>query len=251
MVRVERVAGRSEERLVFDSSEVVYHVADKSPTWRGGGPFEVAKYAYGGYGGTGGPGRTELWRRVVPMRIATWARAPDGPWLALGDGGRRVLVLDTATGDHALAFPTLEDVSRRVPEGLRRRQVPGTGGMNYVQRAWALATLERLRGVLGAEATVEDVGGLGGDLVRGRQPAGAVAVPGPLPRHPEKGVRRLRHGDRGGGRRPRLPPGEGRHAVRPGRPARPRGARRAADLPRPEGGTDQRPRLDRAGSGRR
>ena len=119
MVRVERVAGRSEERLVFDSSEVVYHVADKSPTWRGGGPFEVAKYAYGGYGGTGGPGRTELWRRVVPMRIATWARAPDGPWLALGDGGRRVLVLDTATGDHALAFPTLEDGSRRACGGGR------------------------------------------------------------------------------------------------------------------------------------
>ena len=162
MVRVERVEGRTWERLVFDSSEVVYHIADKSPTWRSVGPFEVAKYVYGGYGGEGGPRRTEVWRRAVPMDISTWARAPDGPWLALGDGGTRVLVLDTSTGGYALAFPTLEDAARRIPERLWRRKVPGTGGMNYRQWAWASATLERLRGLLGPEATVRDAGWLGG-----------------------------------------------------------------------------------------
>lgn len=162
MVRIERVEDRREDRLVFDSSEVVYHIADKSPTWRGGGPFEVARYAYGGYGSADGPRRAEVWRRTVPMHVATWSRAPDGPWLALREGARRVFVLDTSTGELVLTFPTVEDAARRVPERLRWRQVPDGGGMNHWQWAWASATLARLRGVLGPEATVGDVGSLGG-----------------------------------------------------------------------------------------
>ena len=162
MVRVERVGGRTWERLVFDSSEVVYHIADRSPTWRTTGPFEVVKYAYSGYGGEAGPQRSEVWRQTVPMNIASWSRAPGGPWLAVGDGGRRVLALDTSTGELALAFPTAEDATSRVPERLWRRKAPGADGMNYRQWAWASETLAALRGVLGPDATVADMGRLEG-----------------------------------------------------------------------------------------
>lgn len=88
--------------------------------------------------------------------------SPDGPWLALREGAGRVLVLDTSTGDLALSFPTLEDVRQWIPEDLWRAKLAGTGGMNFVQWAWASVSLERLRGVLGPEASVEDVGSLGG-----------------------------------------------------------------------------------------
>ena len=161
MVRIERIAGRTDDRLIFDSSETVYHIADRSESFPGDGPSEVAKYVYSGYGGADGPQRTEVWRRLVPMRASTFARAPDGPWLALADGGRRVFALDTSTGEYALVFPSLEDPRLRVPEDQRRRQVPGMD-MNYAQLASKLAQLERSRGVLGLRATVEDVGTLSG-----------------------------------------------------------------------------------------
>lgn len=118
--------------------------------------------AANGYGDEEGPQRAEVWRRIVPMGIVSLAQAPNGPWLALGDGGTRVLTINTSTGDFALVFPTLEDARLHVPEHLWRGKVAGTGGMNFLQWAWASAALERLRGVLGPEATVEDVGILGG-----------------------------------------------------------------------------------------
>ncbi|MCY3838486.1 MAG: hypothetical protein OXH09_07595 [Gammaproteobacteria bacterium] len=162
MVRVERIDGRRQDRLLFESSEVAYVITDNSEPG-GDGPFEVAKYTYRGYGRVAGPQRAEEWRRVVPMPIWSWARAPDGDWLAVGDGANRVVVLDTTTGGYALAFPTLQDAHRRVPKRLWSRPVPGhADGMNFWQWAWASTALGRLRGVLGSEATVRDVGRLDG-----------------------------------------------------------------------------------------
>lgn len=162
-VYVERLEGRSGDRIVFESSEVAYLLADRSEDhpWRG--PFLVARHDYGGYGSEDGPRRTEVWRRLVPMHVSTWA-GPEGPWLALRGPSERVLVLDKSTGEHVLAFPAIEDYRLRIPEHMWSQKVPDLDAdMNHLQWAMASAALTRLRGgVLGPEATVGEVGRLTG-----------------------------------------------------------------------------------------
>ena len=169
MVRVERLPeGAGNDRFHFESSEVAYHIEDAAPAFaRLGreseivtdGLFKVTKVRYEGYGTEEGPQRTEVWNQGAPMHVHTWRLSEGGSWLALR-GTRRVWVLDTSTGDYALAFPTMEDVGRAIPRGQGSKKV--LGDMNYAQWAWASATLPRLRDVLGPDATVEDVGSIGG-----------------------------------------------------------------------------------------
>ena len=185
MVRVVRLPeGAHNDRFHFQSSEVAYHIEDAVPAFRRlgrepeivtDGLFKVTKVRYEGYGTDQGPQRTEIWNQGVPMHVYSWSLSPGGSWLAL-EGGARVWVLDTSTGDYALAFPTMEQLDRGIPEGERSKKV--LGDMNYGQWVWASATLLRLRDVLGPDATVEDVGSKGGvhfiddRLVISRAPTG-------------------------------------------------------------------------------
>ena len=149
------------DRVYFASSSVAYHLLDQGDIRSASGPFKVVKRAYRGYGEAGGPRSNDVWSQEIPVsRVGSMLLSNTGAWLAL-DSGNRVWAIDSRTGELTFAFPDTEDVGLRVPEDSRRDRVPGRN-LNYVQQAWATAALGRLGGVLGPEADIEDVGGLGG-----------------------------------------------------------------------------------------
>lgn len=154
------------DRVYFASSNVAYHLVDQGDIRTQSGPFKVVRREYWGYGDPGGPQSRDVWSREIPVsHMGAMILSNNGAWLAL-KSGNRVWALDADSGELTFAFPTTEDVGLRLPEESRYDMVPDRN-LNYAQQAWAAAALERLRGVLGPDADVEDVGGLGGVGFRG------------------------------------------------------------------------------------
>ncbi len=170
-VRVERILRGGalrpvKDRVYFESSEVAYYLVDRRTTDRQ--EFEVVKTRYQRYGESGGPERTDQWSRTIPGRLlGSMVLSNNGDWLALQDGGR-VWALDAATGDIVFAFPTTEDLGLQVPPHLRGETYPGRR-VDHIGHAYDVAALARLRSVLGPDATVNDVGGIGGFGFRGNR----------------------------------------------------------------------------------
>ena len=169
MVRVESILHgglfRSvKDRVYFASSEEAYHLVDKRSAESGS--FEVVKREYRGYGDEAGPQRRDAWTHAIPAsHVGLMVLSDNGAWLAL-DAGQRTWAFDADTGELVFAFPSTEDVSLRIPQESWYEKVPG-GDLNLLQQAWGAAALVRLRGVLGPEATVDQVGSLGGVGFRG------------------------------------------------------------------------------------
>ncbi len=124
------------------------------------------KTRYEHYGEPGGPQRTDEWSQTIPgSLLGGMVLSNNGDWLAIQDGGR-VWALNADTGDIVFAFPTREDLSLAVPPTLQGKTYPGRR-VDYIGHAYDVAALARLRNVLDADATVDDVGWVGGFGFRG------------------------------------------------------------------------------------
>ena len=147
-----------QDRVHFVSSEVAYHLVDHS---RDSGMFEVRKSMYLGYGEDGGPQRSDIWswqmRGSYPHGLVV---SDNGSWVAVEDR-HRIWALDADTGELVFAFPTTRDLSTTLPHDSNNDPVVRR---SHLYDAYSMATLERLRNVLGPDAMVGHVGGRSGYL---------------------------------------------------------------------------------------
>lgn len=107
-----------------------------------------------------------LWSRTLDRSQPSLTLSDNGKWLGVGQ--THLHVLNAETGETVFAFPTTQDLSRHLslkekwqvivrPDGKRTLE----GHLNDV------ATLARLTNVLGPNASLADVGGVGHILFRG------------------------------------------------------------------------------------
>lgn len=117
---------------------------------------------YRGYGEDDGPQRGDIWSwKMRGSRPHGLVVSDNGAWLKV-EGRHRVWVLDAATGEVVFAFPTSDDLSTELSSDSRKAKDHVVRTSRLFQ-AYEEAALERLRSVLGPDATVADMGGPSSD----------------------------------------------------------------------------------------
>ena len=150
------------DRVHFVSSELAYHILVHSPDGRQ--VFEIRKSIYRGYGEDGGPQRRDLWSREIQGDSYPRGQfvSDNGAWVAMEDR-YRAWALDAYTGEVVFAFPTDEDLSTSLPRD-STNTTDSVVRASHLFDAYRMAAVERLRNVLGPDATVGDLGGRSGSL---------------------------------------------------------------------------------------
>ena len=145
-----------QDRVHFVSSELAYHLVDHG-AYRGSGPFEIRKSVYQGYGEEGGPRRSDVWswktRGIGPRNLIV---SDNGNWVAVEDT-HRTWALNAHSGELVFAFPTTDELGPQVPPDTPHLDDPLVR-RGYVRQAYEKAALARMRPVLGADATLGDLG---------------------------------------------------------------------------------------------
>ena len=108
----------------------------------------------------GGVESEEAWARTIDLHgDGDVMLSDDGAWL--GAGSRNFHVLDARTGRTAFAFPTAENLSRRIPPDLKRLSYavqPGGPRFGLKKHLYDAAALARLSSVMEPGAGPADVG---------------------------------------------------------------------------------------------
>ena len=147
------------EAIFASGSEAFVVESDEDPT--GGPPFtRIVKRSYE-------PALHQdqfkmLWSRTLdldskgPLELSA-----NGKWLAIGNSDLHVL--NAETGETVFAFPTLENVNRRLSPKERRQMAVHPDGRRQTYESYLkdVAALARLRSVLGPDASLADVGASG------------------------------------------------------------------------------------------
>ena len=147
------------EALFATSTEAFVVESDEDP--KGGQPFtRIVKRSYE-------PALHQdefkmLWSRTLdldskgPLELSA-----NGKWLAIGNSDLHVL--NAETGETVFAFPTLENLNRRLSPKERRQVAVHPDGRRQTYESYLkdVAALARLRSVLGPDASLADVGASG------------------------------------------------------------------------------------------